>query len=1034
MRLLPVLAALVAPLAMTTIARAQDAQHVTVDKAADGWRLRVDGEVTFLHGMNWGYVPVGQNYGYVFWSQPDDFIEATLRREMALLRGMGVNTIRQYPGIPPRWVRFIHDEFGIYTLINPLVGRYGATIDGAFVPVTNYADPRTREVLTQQTLDVVEEYRGVRGVLGYLLGNEANYGLSWTSFEIQALPEGERDAAKARALYSLYGEITERIHAADPRHPVALCNGDVQYIDIIAEEAGNIDIFATNVYRGRSGRDLYEVVQDKLDKPIFYSEFGADAYDAKGRREDHLTQASYLRDQWEEVYLEAAGNERHGNVLGGYIFQWSDGWWKYKQEENLDVHDTNASWPNKAYIEDYVEGRNNMNEEWFGITAKVPPDPDGTFEVQPRSAYFLLRDAFRLDPYEATPDQIQAHFEALEPADYAAEVAAFKALAGVQGRALELSYARVDLSMTSAAGTYKNGRGPLHASVDHTESVYLGGAVQPVDNLRAEAIVNVLGNVSTNPIDNIRYENRGARAPSDEGISASQLDRVQLYQASIDWNTDDFELAAFYRTGHFHWGYEGDFFGLYPEANYGPNLDAYNGIAPIGVEVTGKGRFDGLAFAIGPQLWWGANPAALARASRDLAGGRWTLVHHEDFGTAGSVATTAAVSEQVTRRTALAGDYAVGHGWNLEVGGLFSGSNKVGQSFVYTVDADGEPTYQDSGEHVIEDVIRWQDTLGGKVRLSRLEAKVRYLVEGGYQGLVADGGWDARLQNTGWTLTPVGRGNHWHANAGVLFPVGSFQVGPNVLVQKPLIGPNAPIGDAVDADATWYYPSVTARNFRDDPFAVLENRETYGGELLLVYDPTPGSYFFAWDNLRREDAGFAASLDFVYRHQPTVRDANFGFTAEGVLFAFSASPPASDEWTVNGRLMFGGGDARVIVQPYVGQQQARGDDPRLVTRTGVDARAMWRSMALSGFVRVNDWGPYDFYRDYNLTFPLQTMLDLSGGIGRADPFDLSTRIGVRAKYRLLDAFSPVQAGDVDPGIGNASGWEGEVMTYLRVMR
>ena len=30
-----------------------------------------------------------------------------------------------------------------------------------------------------------------------------------------------------------------------------------------------------------------------------------------------------------------------------------------------------------------------------------------------------------------------------------------------------------------------------------------------------------------------------------------------------------FRLEAFNRTGHYHWGYEGDFFGIYREANYG---------------------------------------------------------------------------------------------------------------------------------------------------------------------------------------------------------------------------------------------------------------------------------------------------------------------------------------------------------------------------------------------------------------------------------------------------------------------------------
>jgi len=1027
------LAVLAAPLAVQP-AQATEAQQVTVVKDDGGWRLRVDGEDTFLFGMNWGYVPIGQNYSYDFWKQPDAFIEAELRKEMALLRGMGVNTIRQYPNIPPRWVTWIYDNYGIYTLVNPLVGRYGVTVDGAFDPNTNYADPTVRKALIEQTLADVERFKDTRGVIGFLLGNEANYGLSWDSFEIQALPEDERNEAKARHLYSLYGEITDRIHQTDPNHPVALCNGDVQYVGVIAQEAPNIDIFATNVYRGRSARDLYQVVQDTLDKPIFYSEFGADAYDARAGREDGLTQASYLQDQWEEVYLEAAGNGRHGNVIGGYVFQWSDGWWKYKQEENLDVHDTNASWPNAAYAEDFVEGQNNMNEEWFGITAKTPPGPDGAFDVQPRPAYFLLRDAWKLDPYAATPEQIEAHFDALEPGAYAAEVAAFKALGGVSDRRVELSTARIDLGMYAAMGTYKTGSGPLNTTIDHEQSVYLGGTVRPTDNLRAEAIVNVLGNVADNPIDNIRYENRGARAVDDSGLAVERIDRVQLYQSEISWSGKDAELLGFYRTGHYHWGYEGDVWGLYPEANYGPNLDLYNGIAPIGVEVEGKNRLAGLAAAIGPQLWWGANPAALVRGSRELGGVTWTLVHHEDLGTASAVATTAAVSEQVTRRTGLAAQVEK-RGWAFELAGLWAGSNKIGQSFTYTTDAaDGARSYQDSGKHLVQDVVRWQDTFGGKIGISRPVARTRVFFEAGYQGLVADGGYDTRRNQIGWTLNPSGRGNQWHVTAGTFIPVGNLQIAPNVLVQRPLVGPNAPMADRLDPDNTWYFPGVSARNFRDDPFAVLDNREMYAGEVLLVWDPTPGSYFFAWDNLMREDAPFAASLDVAYRHQPTVRDANFGFTGDGVLFAFDGSPPAQDEWNITSRLMFNLGTTRLVVSPYIGQNQARGIDPRLVTRGGADVMLARGRLGISGFLRFNDWGPYDFHRDYNFTFPVQGMLDVSTGVGRPDWFMPNTRLGIRVKARSLDEHSVPHALDDSPGYPNLDGWEGEVFTYLRVMR
>src|SRR4051812_44553526 len=155
-------------LAATSIANATEA-HVVRDER--GFKLQVDGKDLLVRGMNWGYSPIGTNYTYSLWAQPDDFVERVLTRDMELLRAMGVNMIRQGPDIPPRWVEWIHTRYGIYTMINHTMGRYGATIDGVWIPQINYADPHHRAALVADIVATVEKYRNTPGVAIWLLGN-----------------------------------------------------------------------------------------------------------------------------------------------------------------------------------------------------------------------------------------------------------------------------------------------------------------------------------------------------------------------------------------------------------------------------------------------------------------------------------------------------------------------------------------------------------------------------------------------------------------------------------------------------------------------------------------------------------------------------------------------------------------------------------------------------------------------------------------------------------------------------------------------
>jgi hypothetical protein len=276
----------------------------------------------------------------------------------------------------------------------------------------------------------------------------------------------------------------------------------------------------------------------------------------------------------------------------------------------------------------------------------------------------------------------------------------------------------------------------------------------------------------------------------------------------------------------------------------------------------------------------------------------------------------------------------------------------------------------------------------------------------------------------------------YNALTGFTVTAGKFQIAPNFMYQKPLEGP---IGGNILAPGR-------PRNILDDPFSVRSNRETVGGELLLTYDPTPGTWMHEWDNDRSEDAKFAVTADFVYRHLPTIQDAAIGILGNGrTTFVFPGAAPAQDLWEANLRMVSKlSPDLGFIANVYRGNGQANGSDLRTIERYGFDLRTIYKKTKLAAIGKFNDWGPFDYHRDFNLTFPMQWIADLSTDIGKPDWFMTpGTKIGVRCTYRTLNKYSPryspVQvlnpAGELVPdpnAIGFPDGNEWEVRTYIQI--
>ena len=832
---------------------AQKTEMVSVTNDANGMKLMVDGKPFMVNGINWDYVPIGYNVlDAKFWDKSDEIIKAGLDEEMPLWQNMGVNAIRTYIGMPPKWITYIYQNFGIYTMINHQFGAYGLPIDGVYNPKTVYSDPKVRKILIDAAVEMARTYENTPGLLLYMLGNENNYHLTWEGAETDSgviiNDDDEAKRSQARAMYKLFNDATLAMKKIVKSHPIGICNGDLLYLDIVAEECKDIDIYGTNMYRGVSFSDAFSRVGKEFNKPILFTEFGSDAFNAKNNKEDQLMQAYYMVNNWKEIYQNAYGLGKSQNSIGGFTFQSSDGWFKagYEEKKNADIHDSQASWSSNGYSRDQAKsGDKNMNEEWFGIAAKGPTDIRGLYTLYPRASYYALKQAHQLNVFETTPLTIENHFKNISLMDAVLKARGDKASMG-SSEILKISNLRAEFTTFNTGGSLittpqfadaNSTAFPDRLGFDHMQSYFVGVQGQPSANMKAEVNFNILGNVAGNPIDDIFYENVGrpTQVNTPNGITTiTDNNRLRVYNAEFEWNAKNFDLRGFYRTGHYHWGYEGDFFGLYPEAYYGPNLDIYNGEIS-GVEIDGKGVLSGLKAAFGPQLWWGANPAVLLKYQRNIKGLDFSAIYHKDVVSGTGVdengdrvldptqLRSGIIPALPTERATISIEKK-GDNFGIQLGAIWGGSPLNGR------------VYQDIDRNdvVVNDKIKSKDNWGGKAKITFSNGGFNWYAQGSVKGLVATGGADATLTFTGWKLKDSGSGNMSNILTGIAYNFGGkFQIAPNFMYQKPLI---AAMPNDVEAPGR-------LRNFVDDPFTVRGgNREMTAGEILFTFDPTPATY------------------------------------------------------------------------------------------------------------------------------------------------------------------------------------------------
>lgn len=982
---------------------------VSTYKDANGWKLKVDGNDYYVKGIVWGYTPIGENYSYNLWNNTDEQIKKVLDYECTLMKNAGINTIRSFGLIPPKWVTYIYKNYQIMTMINHLMGRYGYNIDGVWKPQTNYQDQRTREVLKRDILETVRKYKDVPGVIMFALGNESNYGLEWSSFEIENLPEGERHKEKAKHLYSLFNEIIKAGKELDSNHLWTIVNGDIQYLDLIVNECKDLDVLGINAYRGISFTDMWERVHKELDLPVMLTEFGSDAFNVLTNEEDQEAQAALIKGNWEEIYRKSYGKGEEGNAVGGCLFEWRDEWWKYLQTENLSTQETHASWSNGGYSFDYRKGVNNMNEEWFGICRLNEPNSDGVYVAEPRSAYFVMKEIWAIDPYQGDMAELNKKLSKIDfkKNNLIGESTLFKSMKKKQDK-FSFTGGRLqgDLVFNGLSSEVEdNGKDGLEFS--NGEMLFLDFKFQPTNKISGNLTLNILGNVPDKGLEEY-YGKRGetyttvSTEVNDDGLtvltekSVNDNERVEIYNFKAKYSSENYDVTAFYHIPRYHWKYKGDFFGLLGEATDMEGMDIWDAKAPYGVEISGNKEYTGMKLVVGPEIYWGANPKAIAKVPFHFGPYNFAIVHSEDFARAKASSTATEATKRATRQTSLYGFTKVIPRTKLEVGYLISGSEKIDEAFTYT----------DKNE-IYEDKIDFEDTQSIKAKATIETFKgTMFDISATYAGLVANAGESLVEFNTKMPYSSLG--NKMVFESGLIIPVGDYMILPRAMYRENLISANQYIEPEINGSV--FLPGITPRNLESDPFAVLSNRKTIAGELYFTFDPTPASNFYAWDVDKREDADIAYTIGATYISYKKPTDSEvFYYQAGKVNAPFGVGFEAEDLWLASTKVIMNPNpEFKLIASLGAGKGQSTGN-PNGGSREyfEFDTKLIFnKKHIVSGYIKKDSWGPLDWYRQFNITYPYQFMLDYSFLIDNFLDEDISSKFGIKGILRTLDENSP----------------------------
>ncbi len=318
-------------------------------------------------GAAYGPTPIGDT------SIPDPLgaeNSAIWQRDIPQLRAMGANSIRIYGmeaskrsncknALDLCWNNGVDP---IYVMLSIWITSTGTNINNL-------------TTLQEQYQWIGEDYGNHPAIIGFSIGSEYNTPTNiasstfWTDFEslVTAVKTGITTSGGTKLISTGFVDLVE----------------NNQESTIVQGEANSVgvDVWGIDVYRGDTFSNLWSQIKSATTKPFIITEFGAPAsYHPKNKSCDAAELpttgtpnmgdlVTYMTSLWNDIENNSAVTKSTNISSGGYIFEWSDEWWKAPQCGGLGVH-SGGSAQNSALPGGWDD------EEWFGLNSIAAGSPN----------------------------------------------------------------------------------------------------------------------------------------------------------------------------------------------------------------------------------------------------------------------------------------------------------------------------------------------------------------------------------------------------------------------------------------------------------------------------------------------------------------------------------------------------------------------------------------------------------------------------------------------------------------------------------